>query len=175
MFYFSVIKLVEGDLLEDVWQQLSAEEQSSVIAGLVKALKKLYSVRLDDKKVKKFLDKTLYKERDEILKSFKQPGVFRGPYMGFLNDGVALLGSIIERRKLKKLFYTMEPVINSRDIRIQSSFKELRSTVISKSNIDKWPGEAVFYHNDLTPHNLILQSRVSLGGKSKYKLAGIIN
>lgn len=34
MFHFSVIELVERDLLEDVWQQMSAEEQSSVVAGL---------------------------------------------------------------------------------------------------------------------------------------------
>jgi hypothetical protein len=97
---------------------LSAEEQSSIIARLVKALKKLHSIWLGDKKVKEFLDKTLYKEYNEILKSFKQPSVFRGPYMGFLNNGVALLGFIIKRRKLKKPFDTIEPIINSRDIRI---------------------------------------------------------
>ena len=46
MFHFSVIKLVEGDLLEDVWQQMRVEEQSSVVAELVEALEKLHSVRL---------------------------------------------------------------------------------------------------------------------------------
>jgi hypothetical protein len=44
MFHFLVIELVEEDLLEDVWQQMSAEEQSFIIAKLVKALEKLYSV-----------------------------------------------------------------------------------------------------------------------------------
>jgi thiamine kinase-like enzyme len=52
---------------------------------------------------------------------------------------------------------------------------ELGSTAINNSDIGKWPGEAVFCHNDLTPRNLILQSRASLDGKSKYKLAGIID
>lgn len=175
MFYFSVIELVEGDLLEDVWQQISAEEQSSIIAELVEVLKKLHSIRLSDKGVKEILGKTLREESDEILKSFEQHGAFGGPHTGFLNNGHALLDSIIERRKLKKPFCSIESIINSQDIRIQSSFKELGSIVIYNFDINKWPGEAVFCHNDLNPHNLILQSRVSLDGKSKYKLAGIID
>ncbi|KAL5330823.1 hypothetical protein ACEPPN_000347 [Leptodophora sp. 'Broadleaf-Isolate-01'] len=175
MFHFSVIELVEGDLLEDVWQQMSAEEQSSVVAELVEALEKLHSVRLSDKGVKEILGKTLREEGDEVLKSFEQPGAFGGPHTGFLNDGPALLDSIMERRKLKKPFCTMESIVGSQDIRIQSSFKELGSIVINNSDIDKWPGEAVLCHNDPNPRNLILQSRASSGGKSKYKLAGIID
>lgn len=165
----------KGDILEDVWQYMSAEEQSSVVAGLMEALEKLHSIRLSDKRVKEILVKTLREEGDELLKSFEQPGVFGGPHTGFVNDRLALLGSIMERRKLKKTFCIMEPVINSQDIRIQSSFKELGSIVINSSDIDKWPGEAVFCHNDLTPRNLILQSRASSDGVSKYKLAGIID
>jgi thiamine kinase-like enzyme len=67
----------------------------------------------------------------------------------------------------------MELIVNSQDIRIHSSFGELESTVINNSDINKWLGEAVFCHNDLTPRNLILQSRVSSCGKFKYKLASI--
>ncbi|KAH8161949.1 hypothetical protein CIB48_g6284 [Xylaria polymorpha] len=175
MFHFSVIELVDGDLLEDVWQRMSAEEQSSVVAELVEALEKLHSVRLSDKWVKEILGKTLREEGDEILESFEQPGAFGGPHTGFLNDGPALLDSIMARRKLKKPFCTIEPIVGSQDIRIQSSFKELESTVINNSDIDKWPGEAVLCHNDLNPRNLILQSRASSGGISKYKLVGIID
>jgi len=53
------------------------------------------------------------------------------------------------RRKLKKPFCTIEPIVGSQDIRIQSSFKELESIVINNSDIDKWPGEAVLCHSDL--------------------------
>ncbi len=175
MFHFSVIELVEGDLLEDVWQQMSAEEQSSVVAELVEALEKLHSVRLSDKRVKEILGKTFREEGDEVPKGFEQPGAFGGPHTGFLNDGPALLNSIMERRKLKKPFYTMEPIVDSGDIRMQSSFIDLGSTIIHKSDIDKWLGEAVLCHNDLSPRNLILQSRPSSGGKSSCKLAGIID
>jgi aminoglycoside phosphotransferase (APT) family kinase protein len=83
MFHFSVIELVEGDLLEDVWQQMSAEEQSSVVAELVEALEKLHSVRLSDKGIKEILGKTLHEEGDEVLKSFEQPGAFGGPIRDF--------------------------------------------------------------------------------------------
>ncbi|TAQ84021.1 hypothetical protein B7494_g7651 [Chlorociboria aeruginascens] len=111
MFYFSVMELVEGDLLEDVWQQMSAEEQSSVVAELVGALEKLHSVRPSDKGVKEILGKTLREEGDEVLKSFEQPGAFGGPHTGFLNDGPALLNSIMKRRKLKSHSLTQNVVI----------------------------------------------------------------
>jgi thiamine kinase-like enzyme len=165
--------VAEGDLLDDVWHRISAEEQSSVVAELVEALEKLHSVRLCDKGVKEILGKTL-EEGEEFLKSF-EAGVFGGPHTGFLNDGPALLDSIMERRKLKKPFYTMESIVNLQEIRIQSSFEELGSIVINNSDIEKWPGEAVLCHNDPTPRNLILQSHASSSGKSKYKLAGIID
>ena len=174
-FHFSVMELVEGDLLEDVWQQMSAEEQRSVVAELVEALKTLHSVRPSDKGVKEILGKTLREESDEVREGFEQPVVFGGPHTGLLNDGRDLLDSIMERRKLKKPFCTMKIIGASQYIRIQSSFEELESIVISKSNMDKWPGEAVLCHNDLNPRNLILQSRASSDGKSKYKLAGVID
>ncbi|OBT86340.1 hypothetical protein VE02_03826 [Pseudogymnoascus sp. 03VT05] len=44
MFHFSVVELVEGDLLEDAWQLMSAGEQSSAVADLVEALQKLHSL-----------------------------------------------------------------------------------------------------------------------------------
>lgn len=89
---------------------------------LVEALKKLHSVRLSDKWAKEILNETLREGGGEDLRSFEQPGVFGGPHTEFLNNGRALLDSIMERRKLKKPFYTMEVVNNSQDIRIQSSF-----------------------------------------------------
>ena len=83
MFNFSVIELVEGDLLQDVWHQMSAENQRSVVAELVKALDKLHSIRFSDKRVGEILDKALCEEGDEVLESFEeQPHVFGGPHTG---------------------------------------------------------------------------------------------
>lgn len=45
MFYFSVIELVEGNLLDDVWHRMSAGKQSSVVAEVVEALEQIHSVR----------------------------------------------------------------------------------------------------------------------------------
>jgi hypothetical protein len=64
---------------------------------------------------------------------------------------------------------------DSQDVRIQSSFEDMGSIVINNSDIGRWAGESVLCHNDLTPRNLILQSRISVDGKSNYKLAGIID
>jgi thiamine kinase-like enzyme len=69
----------------------------------------------------------------------------------------------------------MNSIVNSQEIRIQPGFEELESIIINNSDTDKWPREAVLCHNDLTPRELILSLRASSGGKSKYKLAGIID
>ncbi|TVY35546.1 hypothetical protein LSUB1_G005579 [Lachnellula subtilissima] len=173
-FDFSVTEFVEGDLLEDVWQQMSTKEQNSVVTEIVEALEKFHSILPSDKRVKEILEKML-PEEDEELKSSEMPQSFGGPHTGILNDGLGLLGAIIERRKLKKPFCCMEPLVDLQGVRIRSRFEELGSIVINNSAIEKWPGEAVLCHNDLNPRNLILRSCVTSDGKSEYKLAGIID
>ncbi|KAK0110877.1 hypothetical protein ONS96_002464 [Cadophora gregata f. sp. sojae] len=177
IFNFSVIEFVEGELLDDVWWQMSAEEQRCVVIELVEALEKLHNARLSDTKVQEILGKSLREEGGEVLKSFEQAaGIFGGPHTGYLNGGPALLESIMERRKLKnKPFCTMESLVDSQAISIQSNYEELGSILINTSDIDKWSGDAVLCHNDLTPRNLILQSRAGTDGEVKYKLAGIID
>ncbi|GAP89733.2 putative protein kinase-like [Rosellinia necatrix] len=118
---------------------MSAEEQRSVVAELVEALEKIHSIRLCDKWAKEILGKMLHEEGDEIPKGFEQPGAFGGPHTGFLNNGPALLDSIMARQKLKGLFCIIEPIVGSQHINNQSSFEELESAVINKSDIDKWP------------------------------------
>lgn len=175
MFHFSVVEVVEGDLLEDVWQLLSADEQGNVVVELIEALRKLQSVRISDAVAQEILRKMLREDDEEIQPFLDTPDLFGGPHTGFLNYGHALIYSIMERRKLKKTFCTMESVGDSHDVRIQSSFDGMGSIVINNSDIGKWAGESVLCHNDLTPRTLILQSRASADGKSNYKLAGIID
>jgi hypothetical protein len=98
-----------------------------------------------DQGAKEILGRALCEDGDEILKSFEQPGIFIGPHTGFLNDGPALLVSIIERRKLKE------------ETKIRSS--ELELTVINNSNINKWSREAVLCHNDPTPRKILRPGR----------------
>ncbi|OBT94123.1 hypothetical protein VE01_07028 [Pseudogymnoascus verrucosus] len=70
MFHFSVVELVEGDLLEDVWQLMSAGEQNSVVADLVEALEKLHSVRLCDNMAQDVLRKMLREDGEELRPFF---------------------------------------------------------------------------------------------------------
>jgi hypothetical protein len=114
MFNFSVIELVEGDLLDDVWHRISAEDQGSIVAELVEALEKIHSVRPCEKGVKEILWKTL-EEGEQVLKNF-DAGVFGDPHTGFLNDGPALLGSIMKRRKLKKVLDLSSRLLNSNSL-----------------------------------------------------------
>lgn len=96
---------------------------------------------------------------------------FGGPHTGPLNNGHTLLYSILEKRKVRKPFCTMEPV-GGED---QVQFRRHGSMVINNADSGKWAGESVLWHNDLTPRNLILQSHISADGRSNYKLAGIID
>lgn len=176
IFDFLVVEVVEGDLLENVWQLMSTDEQRNVVAELVEALRKLHSVRLSDKMAEETMRKMLGEDNEEAQRVLETPGFFGGPHTGLLNNGHALLQSIMEKRKVKKPFCTMESVGgDSQDVRIQSSFEDMGSIVINHSDIGRWAGESVLCHNDLTPRNLILQSRISVDGKSNYKLAGIID
>lgn len=109
----------------------------------------------------------------EVQSFLGTSGVFGGPHTGFLNDGRALIHSIMERKKRKKSFYTMESVGDSQDVKIQSSFEDIGSIVINNSDIGKWPGESVLCHNDLAPRNLIVQSRASSDGIIDWELAGL--
>ncbi|KFY89794.1 hypothetical protein V500_05493 [Pseudogymnoascus sp. VKM F-4518 (FW-2643)] len=168
MFHFSVVEIVEGDLLEDVWQLMSADEQSNVVAELVEALRKLHPVWISDAVAQEILRKMLREDDEEIQPFLETPDLFGGPPTGFLNDRHALIYSIMERRKLKKTFCTMESLGDSHDVRIQSSFEDMGSIVINNSDIGKLARESVLCHNDLTPRNLILQSRASADGKSNY-------
>lgn len=174
IFHFSVIELMEGDTLNDVWHHLSAEDKTSVVIEIVEALRKLHLIRLKDEKVQTILSEMLRGEGDKGLKSFDQPGVFGGPHTGFLDNGPALLDSIMKRRKLTKPFCSIEP-LDSGAIKIQSKFEDLGSIIIKNSDMSKWPEDSVFCHNDLTPRNIILKLHTSANGESKYKLGAIID
>ncbi|KFX95556.1 hypothetical protein V490_03785 [Pseudogymnoascus sp. VKM F-3557] len=163
IFEFSVIEVVLGDILENVWQLMSTDEQRDVVAELVEALQKLHCVRLSDKMAEETMRKMLGEDDEEVQRVLETPGVFGGPHTGLLNNGHALLYSIMEKRKVEKTFYTMKSVGgDSQDVRIQSSFEDMGSIVINNSDIGRWAGESVLCHNDLTPRNLILQSRISV-------------
>lgn len=142
------------------------------MAELVEALNKLHFVRLSDSWAKEILSK-MHGADDEFLETLEQPLVFGSPHTGFLKDGPTLLHYIMKRRKLNHLFYTTN--INSEEIKIQSSFEELGSTIVTDNDMENWPEEAVFCHNDLTARNFILRSEATTEGELVYKLAGIID
>jgi hypothetical protein len=106
-FHFSVTELLEGQVVEDVWDQLSEDEQVSVIVEFVAALEKIHSLKMSDKKTTKPLAQTVQGEGEDSTSSFLLPGIFGGPHTGCLNDGPSLLSSIMARRKLKKQFRTI--------------------------------------------------------------------
>ncbi|KAI0395472.1 hypothetical protein F5Y17DRAFT_456872 [Xylariaceae sp. FL0594] len=167
-FEFCVMELVEGSTLEEAWDHMSSENRRSVVTAVVDALSKLQSVRLYDAKVQTILRRELGEESAEVLKK----AVLGGPWTVFLQDGRSLLSSIEQRWKLKRPFCTIHDVAGPKGLVVKSSFEDLGSTTITDSDMEQWPKEAVFCHNDLTPRNLNLQFSE---GIATYKLAAIID
>ncbi|KAH6624918.1 kinase-like domain-containing protein, partial [Chaetomium sp. MPI-SDFR-AT-0129] len=170
-FEVCVMEFVEGITLQEAWDKMTGEDRISVTADVVEALSKLHSVRLSDAKVQTILRRVLGEGGDEVL----ERAVIGGPSTGLLNDGPALLSAIEERRKLKKPFYAIQPLEDPKGLVIESSFEDIGSTTVSDADMEQWPKEAVFCHNDLTPRNLILQSSEDPGGDIEYKLVAIID
>ncbi|GAB1312403.1 Aminoglycoside phosphotransferase domain-containing protein [Madurella fahalii] len=170
-FQFCVMELVEGVTLEEAWDQMTDEDRRSVTTAIVEALSKLHSVRLSDAKVQAILRRALGEGSEEIL----DKAAMGGPLTGFLNDGSSLLSSIEQKWKLRRPFYTIQPIADPKGLVIQSHFEDVGLITVSDSDMEQWPKEAVFCHNDLTPRNLILQCSASPIGNTRYKLAAIID
>ncbi|POR35889.1 Uncharacterized protein TPAR_03923 [Tolypocladium paradoxum] len=170
-FQFWVMEFAQGVTLEEGWDQMSGEDQSYVATAVVEALEKLHSVRLSDDAVQAILGRALGEESEEILNK----AAMGGPSTGFPDNGLALLTSITQRLQLNRPFCSIEPMTDPKGLVIQSSFEDLGSTTIRDSDMEQWPNEAVFCHNDLTPRNIILQSFDAPDGNPTYKLAAIID
>ena len=63
---------------------------------------------------------------------------------------------------MRRPFYTIQPITHPKGLVIKSSFEHVGSIRLSDSDMEQWPKEAVFCHNDLTLRNLILQSSLLL-------------
>ena len=150
---------------------IDSRRQEICYHGRFKALSKLYSVRLSDPEVRTILCRALGEGSEEVLKK----AVIGGALAGFMNDGSSLLSSIEQSRKLQRPFYTIQPIADPKGLTIGSIFEDIGSIIVSDSDMEQWPKEAVYCHNDLTPRNLILQLSNSPGGTTKYKLAAIVD
>ncbi|KAI8270964.1 hypothetical protein K4K58_003962 [Colletotrichum sp. SAR11_239] len=168
---FSVIEFIEGDTLEEAWEQMSSESQRSVVTALVRALGKLHAIRISDDRVQTLLRHVL---SDSNRESF-QEAVMGGPSTGFLKNGPALLGAITKRLELKKPFYTILPTTPAGDVVVQSQYEDLGSVKLEKTTMEQWGDESVFCHNDLTPRNIIVKTCNSPDGRPDYQLSAIID
>jgi serine/threonine protein kinase len=170
-FQFCMMEFVDGITLEEAWDQMTGEDRRSITTAVVEALSKLHSMRLSDAKVQMILRRALGEGSDEVLKK----AAIGGPMTGFLDHGRSLLSFIEQRSKLQRPFYIIQPIADPKGLIIKSSFEDLGSITVSDLDMEQWPKEAVFCHNDLTPRNLILRSTENPGGNTSYNLAAIID
>ncbi|KAK2770566.1 hypothetical protein CKAH01_14689 [Colletotrichum kahawae] len=168
---FSVMEFIQGDTLEESWEQMSSENQRSVVTALVQALGKLHSIRISDARVQTLLRQVL----DDSNRDSFQEAIMGGPSTGFLKDGPALLGAITKSLELEKPFCTISPTTPAGDVVVQSQYADLGSLKIERTIMEQWGHESVFCHNDLTPRNIILKPCNSPDGSSDYQLSAIID
>ncbi|KAI0454288.1 hypothetical protein F5B21DRAFT_476528 [Xylaria acuta] len=152
---------------------MNPNEQKSVAAAIAEAVGKLHCSRLQLSGAGEIISNN--SSSSATIDMTRGVSLFGGPHTGFLVNGYALLDAVMQRRKLRKDFCTKHHVSERQGIIVQSNFEELGSVFIKTSEIEQWPNEAVFCHNDLTPRNIIIQSRTSSNGSSYYKLAAIID
>ena len=168
-----MLEFVEGVTLEQAWDQMSSDNRASVTAAVVEAVSKLQGARLGDDRVQTILRRALGDDGERVL----DKAVMGGPLTGFLDDGPALLAAIEQRWKLReRSFHTTQPGPDE-GLVITSAFEDLGSVTVTKSDMERWPQEAVFCHNDLTPRNIMLRPRGDDGGGAgtRYELAAIID
>lgn len=170
IFQFCVLEFVEGGTLEEAWDDMTGEDRNSVTTANVEAVSKLQSVRLSDAKVQ-----TILRQLGDGSEVALDKATMGGPLTGYLSDGRSLLTSIEQRLTLKKSFWTVQPTADPKGIIITSDFEDIGSTRVTDSDMEQWPKEAVFCHNDLTPRNLMLRSIQGPDGNLRYSLAAIID
>ncbi|KAK6206099.1 hypothetical protein LQW54_007934 [Pestalotiopsis sp. IQ-011] len=166
MLHFSIAEFVDGRTLQDVWWELNASAQDAIVEQLGEVIKKLHTVQPSA---------VPHGTGGRLGEQLEQPGVFGGPHTGFMNTGSDLLASIMEQRKLKKQFCTIETTSDPEGITIQSNFEDLGALTIQKADSDKWSEEAVLCHNDLNPRNIIIRQQESQDGTIEHRLAAIID
>ncbi|KXH34118.1 hypothetical protein CSIM01_07120 [Colletotrichum simmondsii] len=187
---FSVTEFVEGETLEKAWEQMSEENQRSVVAALVEALRKLHSIRIRD-----FLNRIqCFLAKNELFRASGPSGehilagaeVMGGPSTGFFasKDGLSFVGAIAKRWELSGRPFHTTATTESGDVVIQSDYSDLGYVKVGKSSMEEWYREAVLCHNDLNPCNIIV-SRPSdsnsashsnpRNGTSDYELSAIID
>ncbi|KAK0375335.1 hypothetical protein CLIM01_07286 [Colletotrichum limetticola] len=172
---FSVTKYIKGKTLEDVWEQMSDENQQSVMAALVEALQKLHSLRIPD---------SLDRIRDILAKCELPlaPGGLRehilgetdfmgGPSTGFFapKDGPALLSAIDKRWELSGRPFYAKVATESGGVVVQSEYSDLGFVKVEKGCWEEWYREAVLCHNDLNPRNIIVSSLSDSESTSAYQ------
>jgi hypothetical protein len=153
-FEYGILELVEGVTLEEAWDHMSAEDWRSVTAAIIEAVSKLQSVRLGDAKVQAILRRALSEGSEEAL----DKAVMGGPLTGFLDDGPSFMSAIEQKWKLRVPFHTSQPISEPEGVVITSIFDDLGSVTVTTSNMEQWPTEAVFCHNDLTPRNVMVRA-----------------
>ncbi|EHK27116.1 uncharacterized protein TRIVIDRAFT_229003 [Trichoderma virens Gv29-8] len=174
-FQFCVMELAEGVTLHDAWDQMTSDNQSSIVNELVEALQKLHAVRLSDDIVQNTLRRALGDQEAKVLDKM----VMGGPLAGFVHDGHALLTGILQRRSLRKPFCDVRSTADPdpKDLIVQSIFEHLGSATVKEADMENWATEAVFCHNDLTPRNLLVRSVQNSDNQAepRYKLSAIID
>ncbi|KAK4205222.1 hypothetical protein QBC40DRAFT_271293 [Triangularia verruculosa] len=171
-FHFSVMDLVEGSTLEEVWEQMTGENQKSVVSAIVAALSKLQSVKLSDAEVQTILHRVIGEENPNELTK----GKLGGPSTGWLADGRSLLSAIEEMWQWRQPFYTIRPSESPQGaVVIESKVEGLGSVTVSDSDVGQWPIEAGFCHNDVTPRNIMVRLTGGPDENKSFELAGMID
>jgi hypothetical protein len=174
--------LVQGNTLEDTWENIGHEDRLSIVAEIARAISELNTMGIHAREVKRIFTQMLVDE-DAVLKIIQDDDAFGGPSTGFLTDGRDLLVALSERWKLKEEFCSLESIhVNEGTLghiktitAAESSYRDLGRVLLSDTDVSEWSQDPVFCHNNLIPRNIMVRSFVDSADMTRYKLSGIIN
>jgi hypothetical protein len=153
-------------VLESVWDHLDDEQQLTIMDSVIRAMRKLQTLGLNDLSVRSILKEMEYVSKDAWL---------GGPHLGYFTDTASFLNGYLTAAHPKQPTATVEDDETGDGIIIKSTYQDLSSVHIPQEELESLKRQAVFCHNDLEPRNLLVRKYDSADGKLHYELAAIID
>ncbi|KIL58669.1 hypothetical protein M378DRAFT_170317 [Amanita muscaria Koide BX008] len=166
--------------LESVWDDLSDDEQSAIMAELVAAMGKLYSLNRDNEQVQLLLKGSKFvleggNHSSESTSASASSSLALGSLdIGYANDSADLLRLLVESlNKIHKVpLASIQPSNNGISIISANGFGRLD---LLNEELAAISADTVFCHCDLEPRNILVRRSTSPDRDRSYEVAAIID
>src|SRR6266576_5817158 len=177
---FSTTFIPDSVTLESVWDNLSDDERSAIMAELVAAMGKLYSLTRDNEQVQlllkgsKFVLEGVNHSSETTATSTSSRLALGSPKIGYAKDSADLLRLIVEslNKSRKVPSASIQPSNNGISVISANGFGRVD---LSNEELAAISDDTVFCHCDLEPRNILVRRSTSPDRGRSYEVAAIID